>query len=296
MITHLCQRIPKEIMRNKTAIIIGAGPAGLAAAYELLERTDIKPVIYEQSSKVGGLAKTLTYKGNKLDIGPHRFFSKSDRVMEWWQQFLPFENTSSYHPEDNNDKYMMICPRLTRILFLDKLINYPISLSFETLQKLGFLRICNMGLSFCKSKIFQKEQESLEDFYINRFGKVLYRTFFKDYTEKIWGIECSNISPDWGAQRIKGLSVTKVISNAISSRFSKKKNNAHKNTETSLIDSFLYPKLGSGQMWDEIAKAIIAKGGQIFCNHKVTRLISEQSRIIGIEASDQISGETTALA
>ena len=243
---------------QKTAIIIGAGPAGLTAAYELLNRTDIKPIIYEMTEDIGGISKTINYKGNRIDIGGHRFFSKSDRVMQWWQNILPSQ--------------MLTRTRLSRIFFLRKLFDYPLSLNLNTFSNLGFMRIIKIGLSYIKTRFSPiKNERSLEDFFINRFGKELYLTFFKDYTEKVWGIPCNRIRPEWGIQRIKGLSISKALLHAVKKQ---------KNTETSLIGQFMYPKLGPGQMWEQVARIIKEKGGEIYLEHKVIGLKHHDNKIV----------------
>lgn len=214
---------------NKKAIIIGAGPAGLTAAYELLKRTDIIPVILEKSGEIGGISRTINYKGNRMDMGPHRFFSKSDRVMDWWLKIMPLEEnnspntTISYqnktreihpttHEPADNDKVMLVIRRLTRIYFLRKFFAYPIQLSLDTLRGLGIWRTIKILCSFMWIRLFpRKPEKSLEDFIINKFGRQLYVLFFKDYTEKVWGVPCSEISAEWGAQRIKGVSLPKPL-------------------------------------------------------------------------------------
>lgn len=207
-------------MNKKIAIIIGAGPAGLTAAFELLDKTDIKPIVYEMSNDIGGISKTINYKGNRIDIGGHRFFSKSDRIMQWWLNILPLQGSPSKDdillkrtiplskaigaPDpEKTDRVMLIRRRLSRIFFLRKFFDYPISMSFRTFSKLGLMRVIKIGISYMKIRLFPiKEEKSLEDFFINRFGKELYLMFFKDYTKKVWGIPCNKINPEWGAQRI----------------------------------------------------------------------------------------------
>src|SRR4030042_4916888 len=254
-------------MSKKTSIIIGAGPAGLTAAYELLDKTDIKPVIYEMSGDIGGISKTINYKGNRIDIGGHRFFSKSGRVMRWWQNILPLQGAPSKDdiilerdiplaqrgPDPRKiDRVMLVRSRLSRIFFLRRFFNYPISLNFNTFLNLGLVRVVKIFLSYVKIRLFPiKNEKSLEDFFINRFGKELYFTFFSDYTEKVWGVPCSKIKPEWGAQRIKGLSITKAILHAMQSIRSKNSSITQKNIETSLIEQFMYPKFGPGQLWEE---------------------------------------------
>jgi len=268
----------------KTAIIIGAGPAGLTAAYELITKTDIKPIIYEASDDIGGISKTVNYKGNRIDIGGHRFFSKSDKIMDWWKNILPLQN--GIDPE-KTDKIMLIRNRLSRIFFLRKFFDYPISLNYETIKNLGIKRLIKIGFSYINIRLFPiKEEKSLEDFFINRFGKELYLTFFKDYTEKVWGTSCKEIKPEWGAQRIKGLSITAAIKHAVKSIFSKQ-GLEQKNTETSLINKFMYPKLGPGQLWEEVLKIIKEKGGEIYLNNKITGIKSEEDKITKVSIKDK---------
>lgn len=272
----------------KTAIIIGAGPAGLTAAYELLYKTDIKPIIFEMTNDIGGICKTINYKGNKMDIGGHRFFSKSDRVMDLWKNILPLQN--GVDPE-KTDKVMLIRNRLSRIFFLRKFFDYPVSLNFNTISNLGIKRIIKIGLSYIKITLFPiKEEKSLEDFFINRFGRELYLIFFKDYTEKLWGISCNKIKPEWGAQRIKGMSITAAIKHAIKNIFSKDSSISQKNTETSLIKKFMYPKFGPGQLWEELAEIIKQKGGEIYKNHEVIGIKQEKNKIIGVTIKDKKTG------
>lgn len=275
---------------QKKAIIIGAGPAGLTAALELLEKTDIIPIIFEATSDIGGISKTVNYKGNRIDIGGHRFFSKSDKIMNWWLNILPLENPPQIDPQDKDD-VMLARSRLSRILFLRKFFDYPISLSWNTISNLGFARMCKIGLSYIKSSIFQRREKSLEDFFINRFGEELYSTFFKDYTQKVWGVPCSQIKSEWGTQRVKGLSVAKTILNAITKPF-KKHDLSQKNQETSLIEQFMYPKLGPGYMWEKVAKIIQEKGGIIHLNQKIVEINSDENQIDSVTVEDTQTGET----
>jgi len=309
-------------MEQKTAIIIGAGPAGLTAAYELLDKTDIKPIIYEMTGDIGGISKTINYKGNRIDIGGHRFFSKSDRVMQWWQNILPLQevpsNNGDVHEKEavpllrvksqksgpknpaeagppdpeKTDKVMLVRSRISRIFFLRKFFDYPISLNRNTFSSLGTLRVAKIALSYAKTRLSPiKEEKSLEDFFINRFGKELYLTFFKDYTEKVWGVPCNRIKPEWGAQRIKGLSVTKAILHAVKSSVAKDSSIDQKNLETSLIEQFMYPKLGPGQMWEEVARRVRQNSGELFLNHKVIGIRQSENRIIEVKVKDEVSGE-----
>ncbi|PWJ61112.1 Protoporphyrinogen oxidase [Fibrobacter sp. UWB15] len=283
---------------SRITVIAGAGPAGLTAALELLRTTDVKPVIFEAEDVIGGISRTARYNGNRMDIGGHRFFSKSDTVMDWWQGILPLQGVASKDdiaigrtvplteggPDPEKTDYVMLCrSRLSRILFLRKLFNYPISLNGDTIRNLGLWRMMKIGLSYIKVQLMPARKEnSLEDFMINRFGVELYRTFFRDYTEKVWGVPCSKISPDWGGQRIKGLSITKTVVHAVKQIFAGKKNASsanvgegsgadirQKDTETSLIGQFLYPKFGPGQLWETVAEKVQELGGKIVMNARV---------------------------
>ncbi len=285
---------------SKTAIIIGAGPAGLTTAYELLNRSDIKPIVIEENSFVGGISATLDYKNNKIDMGGHRFFSKSERVMDWWLDILPLQgkpskddiilgrevelsNDKSAPDPEKTDKVMLKRNRLSRIYYLKTFFNYPVSLNMDTVKGLGLWRMFKIGCSYMKALAFPiKEEKSLEDFMINRFGKELYLTFFKDYTEKLWGIDCNKISAEWGAQRIKGISILKVIKQIFTSITGNKKGVV----ETSFIESFFYPKFGPGHMWQSVADLVKEKGGQINLNEKVTRFVKNKNKITAIETTD----------
>lgn len=265
---------------DERAIIIGAGPAGLTAAYELLEKTNIIPIIFESTSDIGGISKTINYKGNRIDIGGHRFFSKSEKVMNWWLNILPLEDNLLLQSQEKND-IMLLRPRLSRILFLRKFFDYPVSLSWNTISNLGFTRMSKIGFSYIKSVLFQRKENSLEDFFINRFGYELYSTFFKDYTQKVWGVPCSEITPEWGIQRIKGLSVAKAILNAIKKPFIKP-DLTQKNKETSLIEQFMYPKFGPGQMWEKVADIVKSKGGEIYLNQNVVGINTNNNKITSV--------------
>ena len=290
----------KKHTGDKTAIIIGAGPAGLTVAFELLDKTDIKPIIYEMTKDIGGISKTVNYKGNKMDIGGHRFFSKSDRVMKWWQNILPLQvetkkdeliDVNKIDPE-NMEKIMLIRNRLSRIYYKREFFDYPISLNIKTISNLRFLTTLKAGLSYIKTRIFPiKDEKSLEDFFINRFGKELYLTFFKEYTEKVWGVPCNEIKAEWGAQRVKGLSVSKAVLHSLKKFFSRNSNIYQKSIETSLIGQFMYPKYGPGQLWEEVARIIGEKEGKIFFRHKVIGVTSEDNRVTEVLVKDEDSGE-----
>lgn len=300
---------------SKKAIIIGAGPAGLTAAYELLKRTAIIPVILEKSGDIGGISKTVNYKGNRMDMGPHRFFSKSDRVMNWWLNIMPLQQSdeksytiayqhkireiypaNTLEKKDDPDNVMLVIKRLTRIYFLRKFFAYPIQLSLDTLRTLGLLRTIKILFSFLWIRLFpRKPEKSLEDFIINKFGKQLYLLFFKDYTEKVWGVPCHEIPAEWGAQRIKGVSLGKAVSQALKAIRNKKKGNAdihQKGTETSLIEQFLYPKYGPGSLWEEVARQVQEMGGKIYLNQEVQRIYCHENKVAAINTINNETGQT----
>jgi protoporphyrinogen oxidase len=297
----------------KRAVIIGAGPAGLTAAYELLTRANIEPIVLEKSDMTGGLSRTVVYKGNRIDIGGHRFFSKSDRVMKWWASMMPLEKGAAssdiqYHGmqtrvpvngtaktanPDESDVVMLLRERKSRIYFLRSFFDYPIRLSRNTLAKLGLARTIRIGLSYLKSAMLpRREENTLEDFLINRFGKELYRTFFESYTEKVWGVPCTRIDAAWGAQRIKGLSLSKTLLHAVRKFLWPKKQTdiAQKETETSLIEKFLYPKLGPGQMWEEAARRVTKMGGSLLHSRRVDGVVTENGRVVAIRATNMATG------
>lgn len=296
-------------MKNKKIIIIGAGPAGLTAAYEILEKTDFIPYIYELDSQVGGISRTIDYKGNKIDIGGHRFFSKSERVMSWWKNILPVQGFLSCDDKilnrniplsnkkrapnpEKEDRVFLFRNRLSRIFFLQKFFDYPITLKVQTVKNLGFIRIIKIGFTYIQSRFFIfKKEKNLEDFFIKRFGSELYKTFFRDYTEKLWGISCEKIKPEWGKQRIKGLSVSKAIIHAVKNIFSRKKTLEQKKVETSLIEQFLYPKFGPGQMWEEVANLVEKRGGKIFLKNEIVNLDFEKDKIIAIKTKNLRTGK-----
>jgi protoporphyrinogen oxidase len=286
-------------MNNKTAIIIGAGPAGLTAAEQLLAHTQIKPIVIEADTYVGGISKTVQHNGNRMDFGGHRFFSKSDKVMQWWMDKMPpqfsDEGEEIRDPESHN-KVMLLRNRLSRIYHRRKFFNYPISLTWNTIRALGFFRSAALGLSYFKARLFPiKKENNLEDFFINRFGKKLYLTFFKDYTEKVWGVPCKEISPEWGGQRIKGLSISKALKDAISQSLKSKKDIQQKATETSLIRRFLYPKFGPGQMWEIVTDEILQKGGEVLLQHKVTEILHKDNFATGVVVKNNETGESISM-
>lgn len=220
-----------EVLAKQKVIIIGAGPAGLTAGLHLLQNTNDKfeVLILESGSSVGGLSRTHNYKGNRMDIGGHRFFSKSDRVMKWWQEIMPIDHNlhnlnsveisyqgkkKEVHIGSKSDKefneakrlgrVMLIRNRLSRIYYLRRFFSYPINLSLETLRLLGPMRLFKIGISYMSSRLFPIRTEvSLQDFLINRFGKELYQTFFKDYTEKVWVFHVKKSVPNGVHKELK---------------------------------------------------------------------------------------------
>ena len=296
---------------RKVAVIAGAGPAGLTAALELLRRTDMLPIVLEADTQVGGISKTVDYRGNRMDLGGHRFFSKSDWVMKWWQEILP---VAGGHADANDalrityqqqsrelipeclapagaDAVMLVRQRLSRIFYRRHYFDYPLKLNASTLKNLGLIDALRIGLSYGQAQLITRSPETtLEDFFINRFGDRLYRTFFKDYTEKVWGVPCEEISAEWGAQRIKGLSVTKAIAHALTSPFRRLSDTAQKQTETSLIERFLYPKFGPGQMWEEVARQVAARGGQIHLRHRVIGIERNGFDVSAVSVRDEVTG------
>ncbi len=359
--------------------MIGAGPAGLTAALEFLRRTGVQPIVLEASEEIGGISRTIRYKGNRMDIGGHRFFSKSDRVMQWWMDLMPVEEAQgpvevSYqgqhktvtvpvaveeepplrgmgplepkarraaearaeqaHDDEisaeelaehvptvtvvapaaspSDALVMLVRPRKSRIYYLRRFFDYPIKLNGTTLANLGPLRMVRIGVSYVKSRLHPiREEKSLEDFLINRFGRELYLTFFKSYTEKVWGTPCHTISAEWGAQRIKGLSLTTALKHFLrkhllprsggtsgttctsqtgctsqngESDSGRAQDIAQKGTDTSLIERFLYPKFGPGQLWEHVAERVTAMGGEIHMGWTVAGVEVEGTRVTAVEA------------
>jgi protoporphyrinogen oxidase len=294
----------------KTAVIVGAGPAGLTAALELLRRSDVRPIVFEADHQVGGISKTINYRGNRMDLGGHRFFSKSDWVMKWWQELLPIAQTeaaanldltyqgqqTSVRPElhgtSDADRVMLVRSRLSRIFYRRRFFDYPLKLNAATLGNLGAAYVAKIGASYVRARLAPRSPETtLEDFLVNRFGDKLYRTFFKDYTEKVWGVPCAEISAEWGAQRIKGLSISKALLNALSKPFRSAGDTRQKGTETSLIERFLYPKFGPGQMWEEAAVRVTEAGGQVCLRHEVVGLHTKKGVVEAVDVRDLESGE-----
>jgi protoporphyrinogen oxidase len=311
--------------KAQRALIIGAGPAGLTAAYELLKTTEVQPIIFEATAAIGGIAKTVNYRGNRIDLGPHRFFSKSDAVMSWWLNIFPQQGAPARddrllgrqvelssqrcqyrlgHPEpvigpapdpELEDEVFLVRQRLTRILFLRKFFDYPVTLNWNTMANIGATRLLKILGTYVAARVHPvRPERSLEDFFINRFGAELYRTFFRNYTEKVWGVPCGAISPEWGAQRVKGLSVTKALLHALKSLLPQSRSLTQKSTETTLITRFLYPKLGPGQLWQAVARQIEEAGGEIHLGRRVVGIRAQRDSVTGLEVENLATGAHTS--
>ncbi len=302
---------------KRVAVIAGAGPAGLTAAMELLRHTDVQPIVFELGEQVGGISRTINYRGNRMDLGGHRFFSKSDWVMNWWQSMLPVESgaaaqdaslqlayqgaTRAFMPAPPagayGDEVLLIRSRLSRIFYRRRFFDYPLKLNLQTLSNLGLPYTAAIAASYVAARLKPRRPEvTLEDFLVNRFGATLYRTFFKDYTEKVWGVPCSQISAEWGAQRIKGLSISRAIAHALRKPFTRARDTAQKSTETSLVERFLYPKLGPGQMWECVARKVLEAGGEVHLRHQVIGVRRDGTRITGVTVRDAATGAVRELA
>jgi protoporphyrinogen oxidase len=287
---------------GRRAIIIGGGPAGLTAALELLRRTDLVPTVLDRGAEVGGLASTHVHRGNRIDLGGHRFFTKSDRVLDWWLDLLPLEPGASLeglayrghsHAFDrpsseveDRQRVMLVRERWSRILYDRNLYRYPIRLDRETIRQLGIEKVARIGATYAHAALFPRPEHSLEDFFVNRFGRELYETFFRSYTEKVWGVPCSAISAEWGAQRVKGLDVRKVLAHELRRRLGR----PEARVETSLVERFLYPRLGPGQMWEEATRRIRERGGEVLLGEAVVGLRTEGGRVTAVVSREIATG------
>lgn len=251
--------MPSALSESYPVVVIGAGPAGLTAAYELVQH-DVLPLVLEQGARVGGLARTEVYQGYRFDIGGHRFYTQVDEIARLWREML-------------GEDFIQV-PRLSRIFYRGRFFNYPIEL-FNALSNLGLVESALTLLSYLRAKLFPYPREdTFEEWVSNRFGRRLFRTFFKTYTEKVWGVPCDVIQADWAAQRIRGLSLASAVSDALF------RNGGAK----TLIKTFDYPARGPGMMWEAFARAIERAGGRIELGWRVTRVAHAQGRVISITA------------
>ncbi|TSC80384.1 MAG: amine oxidase [Candidatus Peregrinibacteria bacterium Gr01-1014_25] len=341
-------------MSRKIAIIAGAGPAGLTAAYELLKRTDIVPIVCEATDTIGGIAQTYVYKDNRIDIGGHRFFSKSERVMRWWFNILPLQGAPAADTEEKNhaidyaaeaiveylcpeckheraaplrqdfegqadsgrqaegsaltvkrpapdpekeDAVMLQRPRISRIFYRKNFFPYPISITLTVARRLGLINTMLIGFSYLWRRALPLRDETyLDAFYRNRFGDRLYRTFFEAYTEKVWGVPCNAIRADWGAQRVKGLSLKRAVVHAVKDLLSSDFQKAQKERETSLITRFYYPKFGPGQMWETVAEQVRACGGEVRMRTRVSAVRMDGGRVVAATLENAATGMTEEVA
>lgn len=286
----------------KDVIIIGGGPAGLTSAYELLKDKsgDYRVIVLEESETLGGISRTVRYNGNRMDIGGHRFFSKDDEIMKWWSDLMPIQGSMAYDDKvlgrekplvsggpdpELEDNVMLVRDRVSRIYYNRHFFDYPVTMNMNTIKSMGLATTFKAGFSYLGSCVKKLPEDNLENFYINRFGKVLYSMFFEGYTEKLWGRHPSEISADWGSQRVKGLSITAVIKDMFTKLVGKKDS---KNTETSLIEQFWYPKYGPGQLWELVGSKIEQLGGQILYNYSVEKINTENGQIISVICSTPV--------
>lgn len=274
----------------KKVVIIGAGPAGLTAAYELLKDKsgEYCVTVLEESGEIGGISRTVKYNGNRMDIGGHRFFSKDSRVTDWWQEILPMQGAPSKDdiktgrdfalaengPDpEQTDRVMLNRRRVSRIYYGRKFFDYPVKMNANTIKNMGLITTAHAGFSYLSSVVHKLPEDSLENFYINRFGRKLYSMFFESYTEKLWGRHPREISAEWGAQRVKGLSIRAIIKDMVSKMLPQKQ---EREVETSLIEEFSYPKYGPGQLWETVAETIEKEfGGKVQKHCRVTALRTE---------------------
>jgi len=290
----------------RKVVIIGAGPAGITAAYELLVRGGFEVTLLEESEDFGGISKTVNANGNRMDIGGHRFFSKDKRVTNWWASFLTPQGKPSKDDillgrdkklmqdggdPETEDLVMLSRMRVSRIFYKNNFFDYPVSLSMNTIRNMGPLTTLIAGISYMATLFKKLPENNLENFYINRFGKVLYSLFFEGYTEKLWGRHPREISAEWGAQRVKGLSIKAVIKDIFGKLFRVK----NRKVETSLIEWFLYPKYGPGQLWTTVADEIRRLGGTVLKGKKAVQINRDDSgkisKVICADGTDFICDE-----
>ena len=289
----------------QNVVIIGAGPAGLTAAYELVKKHEgYRVTVLEKSDRIGGISKTVRHGGNRMDIGGHRFFSKDQAVMDWWQEVMPLQGAPSMDDRilgrevtlaaggpdpEQTDRVMLTRNRVSRIYYQHHFFDYPISLKWSTLKAMGFGTTMRVGFSYLHAALHKLPETSLENFYINSFGRKLYSMFFEGYTEKLWGRHPREISAEWGAQRTKGLSILGILGDMLSKIFMSPEAR-RKKVQTSLIEEFRYPKFGPGQLWETVADDVRAAGGEVRMGCEVKGLETADGRVTALTYTQD--GET----
>jgi protoporphyrinogen oxidase len=253
--------MPSNGRRSPSTLVLGAGPAGLTAGYLLAKRGE-SPLVVEADSTVGGLARTEVRNGYRFDLGGHRFFTKSAEVEQLWQEVLGEE--------------LLLRPRLSRIYYRGRFIQYPLR-GLDLLRKLNALELSLLLMSYLAASLRPKGDEgSFEQWASRRFGRRLFQMFFRSYTEKVWGVPCTELRAEWGAQRLRGLSFAAAAKNALF--------RDERNTVKSLIESFHYPRFGPGQMWETMRDALVDMGGEVITRSPVERLAFEGPRVLEVEA------------
>ncbi len=292
-------------MGDNKIVIIGAGPSGLTAGLELIKK-GYDVTILEATDAIGGISQTIHHNDQRIDIGGHRFFSKDERVMRWWRDILPYQGAPSKDDKklgrnarlveggpdpEKTDGVFLIRHRVSRIYYKGKFFDYPVSFSPQTFINMGFGTSLIAGCSYLASCIHKMPEDSLENFYINRFGKKLYSMFFEGYTTKVWGRTPAEISADWGAQRVKGVSIAALLKNVIQKALPVKNGTV----ETSLIEEFYYPKYGPGQLWESVASSFVEAGGILLKNKEVDHLEHDGLVIKSVKSKDGSSYDCDAV-
>lgn len=281
-------------------VIIGAGPAGLTAALTLLDLDPAaRPLVLEATGAIGGISRTVVHGGNRIDIGGHRFFSKSPEVNRIWERVMPMQGAPAMDdlllgvtppgiapggPDPGlAERVMLDRRRVSRIYYRRTFFDYPVSMSMATIRGLGLGNTLRAGMGYLRSRLAPLPETSLENFYVNRFGRPLYGMFFEDYTEKVWGVHPSRLGADWGSQRVKGLSITAILRDMALRALGIK--DARK--ETSLIERFRYPKLGPGQLWEALSADVAARGATIAMDAPVVEIaVGPDRRVASVTTAD----------